>query len=87
MEGGVFQSTLKRQIEMNKLLAALIAAAFATTALAADPAKKADAKPAAAAASAAKKADAKPAAAAPAAKKEEAKPAAAAPAKKEEAKK
>jgi|GWRWMinimDraft_6_1066014.scaffolds.fasta_scaffold36855_1 hypothetical protein len=87
MEGGVFQSTLKRQIEMNKLLAALIAAAFATTAFAADPAKKADAKPAAAAASAAKKADAKPAAAAPAAKKEEAKPAAAAPAKKEEAKK
>lgn len=84
MEGGVFQSTLKRQIEMNKLLAALIAAAFATTAFAADPAKKADAKPAAAAASAAKKADAKPAAAA---KKEEAKPAAAAPAKKEEAKK
>ena len=88
MEGGVFQSTLKRQIEMNKLLAALIAAAFATTAFAAEPAKKADAKPAAAAASAAKKDAAKPAAAAPAAaKKEEAKPAAAAPAKKEEAKK
>jgi nucleoid-associated protein YgaU len=56
---------------MNKILAALIAAAFATTgAFAADaPAKKGEAKPAAAAASGAKKAEAK---------KEEAKPAAAA---------
>ncbi len=51
---------------MNKILAALIATAFATGAFAQ------------AAAPAAKKEEAKPAAAAPAAKKEEAKPAAAA---------
>lgn len=53
---------------MNKLLAALIAAAFATSGFAASHAgkemKKEEAKPAAAAASAAKKEEAKPAAAA-----------------------
>ena len=73
---------------MNKLLAALIVAAFATTgAFAQTPAKKDEAKPAMAAK---KEEAAKPAAAAPAAsaaKKADAKPAAAAPAKKEEAKK
>ncbi|HEY6086632.1 MAG TPA: hypothetical protein VIV84_02730 [Burkholderiaceae bacterium] len=63
---------------MNKLLAALFAAAFVTTGFA-QAAKKEEAKPAAPAASAAPaaKKDAKPAAAA----------ASAAPAKKEEAKK
>ena len=57
---------------MNKILATLIAAAFATTGAFAAEAKKEEAKPAAAA-PAAKKEEAKPAAAAPAAKKEEAK--------------
>ena len=76
---------------MKKIIAALIATAFASgVAFAADAKKeekKAEAKPAAAEAKKEeKKAEAKPAAAAPA-KKEEAKPAAAAPAKKEEAKK
>ena len=98
--GGAFRKSFPRRRErylnnferyfyMNKLLAALIVAAFATTgAFAQAPAKKDEAKPAAAAAApAAKKEEAaKPAAAAPAAsaaKKADAKPAA----KKEEAKK
>ena len=57
---------------MNKLIAALIAGLFAVGSFAADaPAKKEEAKPAAAAASGAKKEEAKPAA--KDAKKEEAK--------------
>jgi hypothetical protein len=88
-EAAASLNALQRITEMNKLLAALIVAAFATTGAFAADAKKA----APAAAPAAKKEEAKPAAAAPAAapaaKKEEAKPAkAAAPAaKKEEPKK
>jgi hypothetical protein len=94
-EAAASLNALQRITEMNKLLAALIVAAFATTGAFAADAKKDEKKaaPAAAAAPAAKKEEAKPAAAAPAAapaaKKEEAKPAkAAAPAaKKEEPKK
>jgi hypothetical protein len=59
---------------MTKLLAALISTVFATVAFAqtpAAPAKKEEAKPAAAAASGAKKAEAKKEEAKPAAKKEE----------------
>lgn len=48
-------STFERYFDMNKLLAALIAAAFATAGAFAADAKKEEAKPAAAAASAAKK--------------------------------
>jgi hypothetical protein len=80
------KTTFQEDTIMKKIIAALIATAFASgVAFAQDKKdeKKADAKPAAAAP--AKKEEAKPAAAAPA-KKEEAKPAAAAPAKKEEAK-
>jgi hypothetical protein len=77
---GIFK--LSKGTEMNKLLAALIAAAFATSGFAASHAKemkKDEAKPAAAAASGA--------ASAPAMKKDEAKPAAKAEEKKTEMKK
>ncbi len=67
--------TSERYCEMNKILAALVAAAFATTgAFAAEPAKKEETKPAAAAASGAMKAEAKKEEAKkPEVKKEEAK--------------
>jgi hypothetical protein len=52
----VFLKSLERYHAMNKLLAALIAAAFVTTGAFAAEAKKEEAKPAAAAASATKEA-------------------------------